>query len=258
MKITCTCTNCGKKIKRIPSSLKKINNPFCSQSCAATYNGKLYPKRKKEHNYSCITCGTRVDRRRTKQCMKCRRTTSPTRNYTYSERSETSKESSKQAVVKYRQNQKLKAVAYLGGKCKFCNYDKSVTALSFHHRNPEEKEFSVSNVTMKWDRLLPELDKCDLVCQNCHREIHYKTSKTPHQSTILRRKLKETLVNEFGGSCSICGYNKCLAALDFHHRNPSDKSFRLSGVGKTLDKLKKEANKCNLLCANCHSEYHSS
>lgn len=68
---------------------------------------------------------------------------------------------------------KAQAVAYKGGKCQKCGYSKSLAALDFHHRNPHEKEFAISSVKWKnFDRIQPELDKCDLLCANCHRERH--------------------------------------------------------------------------------------
>lgn len=70
-----------------------------------------------------------------------------------------------------------------------------------------------------------------------------------------RRRTKARLVDEAGGKCEICGYDRCLAALQFHHRDPSTKSFALSLRGRTLsiDRLREEAAKCALLCANCHA-----
>ena len=58
--------------------------------------------------------------------------------------------------------------------------------------------------------------------------------------------------------CEICGYDKCLGALDFHHLDPSQKDFTISNsnIYKNLDKLKEEVNKCILVCANCHREIH--
>lgn len=66
------------------------------------------------------------------------------------------------------------------------------------------------------------------------------------------------IVDYLGGKCSNCGYNKCVAALDAHHIDPSNKSFALShrGLTKSWDRIKEEANKCRLLCANCHREEH--
>jgi transposase len=70
-----------------------------------------------------------------------------------------------------------------------------------------------------------------------------------------RRRTKARLVDEAGGKCEICGYDRCLAALQFHHRNPNEKSFALSLRGRirSIDKLRAEAAKCVLLCANCHA-----
>jgi transposase len=71
-----------------------------------------------------------------------------------------------------------------------------------------------------------------------------------------RRKVKQQLVDDAGGRCSVCGYSRCIAALEFHHLVPADKSFSLShrGVARSLDKARLEASKCALLCANCHAE----
>lgn len=71
-----------------------------------------------------------------------------------------------------------------------------------------------------------------------------------------RRKVKQMLVEEAGGACVGCGYSRCIAALEFHHLVPSEKSFSLShrGVARSLEKARAEASKCALLCANCHSE----
>ena len=66
------------------------------------------------------------------------------------------------------------AVKYLGGKCAFCGYERDITALDFHHKEPDKKEFGLSarGLTRSWDKIRQELDKCLLVCTNCHREIH--------------------------------------------------------------------------------------
>lgn len=71
-----------------------------------------------------------------------------------------------------------------------------------------------------------------------------------------RRRLKELLVTEFGGACRLCGYDRYAGALQFHHRDPSDKAFNLALYGSacSLDRARAEASKCVLLCANCHAE----
>ena len=69
---------------------------------------------------------------------------------------------------------KAKMVAYKGGKCQRCGYDKCLQALAFHHNDPQEKDFRLSGPvwTKPWDDIVKELDKCALVCHNCHSEIH--------------------------------------------------------------------------------------
>jgi transposase len=71
-----------------------------------------------------------------------------------------------------------------------------------------------------------------------------------------RRRVKEILVSEAGGSCRICGYSRCLAALHFHHLDPGGKRFSMGreGVTRSLAVMREEAQRCVLLCANCHAE----
>ena len=77
--------------------------------------------------------------------------------------------------------------------------------------------------------------------------------------TSCRRKAKIKLVKMFGGKCSRCSYDKCISALTFHHRDPSEKEFGLAsnGITRALAASVEEAKKCDLLCANCHFEIHS-
>ena len=70
------------------------------------------------------------------------------------------------------QMRKIRAVEYKGGKCEICDYDKNISALEFHHINPEEKDFAISAFKCGWEDMKKELDKCMLVCATCHREIH--------------------------------------------------------------------------------------
>jgi excisionase family DNA binding protein len=71
-----------------------------------------------------------------------------------------------------------------------------------------------------------------------------------------RRRLKEILVFEAGGRCAICGYDRYVGALQFHHREGTAKDFGVSerGLTRSLEAVRAEAAKCILLCANCHSE----
>ena len=74
-----------------------------------------------------------------------------------------------------RQERKIAAIAYKGGKCELCGYNKCIASLDFHHKLSTKKSFALSDSRqyLKWSKVLKELDKCLLVCANCHREIHY-------------------------------------------------------------------------------------
>ena len=68
---------------------------------------------------------------------------------------------------------KRKALEYLGNKCSVCGYDKCDAALEFHHLDPSIKELGIGgNYNLSWKRIELELDKCVLLCSNCHRELH--------------------------------------------------------------------------------------
>jgi hypothetical protein len=68
---------------------------------------------------------------------------------------------------------KLRAIEYLGGKCTYCDGVFHLASFEFHHKDPSGKDFNVGNVANKsWESIVSEIDKCELVCSNCHREIH--------------------------------------------------------------------------------------
>ena len=74
---------------------------------------------------------------------------------------------------------KLKAILYKGGECVQCGYNKSPAALDFHHKDPKEKSFTISSrATAAFSIIRAELDKCILLCSNCHREEHGKKYKS--------------------------------------------------------------------------------
>jgi len=112
------------------------------------------------------------------------------------------------------QNQKIRGLKrkyeYIlsqGGKCEFCGYNKNIAALEFHHKNPNEKEFQIdlrrfSNCNIQ--KLEKELNKCMILCANCHREIHNleltieQVEKTTQESNVI------SFNNKFGRVCFIC------------------------------------------------------
>jgi DNA-binding CsgD family transcriptional regulator len=89
---------------------------------------------------------------------------------------EEKKRRNSEAVSRRRKKVKFMAVEYKGGKCENpkCGYDKYVGVLQFHHLDPSKKDFGIAanGNTMGWDKIKKELDKCIMVCSNCHGEIH--------------------------------------------------------------------------------------
>lgn len=71
-----------------------------------------------------------------------------------------------------------RVLEYKGSKCEICGYDKCKQALEFHHLVKEDKLFSISSncATYSWEKVREEVDKCILLCANCHREVEYNVS----------------------------------------------------------------------------------
>lgn len=208
-----------------------------------------------------------------------------------------------QMVTRQRQV-KARAIAHKGGRCQSCGYDRCDSALEFHHRNPAEKDFSLSHVgTANFEKIKAELEKCDLMCVNCHREVHAQvvappqepimvtegvaTKRCPSCRTFLpleafydrrskrgaasfckrctcldairrQRRHKQRAVDHKGSRCQRCGYDRCIGALEFHHRDPAQKDFSFSRARlKKFELVFDELDKCDLLCANCHREEHA-
>ena len=92
------------------------------------------------------------------------------------------------SVQKRRYLIKELAVEYKGNKCEICGYNKCIDALEFHHLDPTQKDFGISQkgYTRSWEKVKKELDKCVMVCSNCHKEIHAKEHK----------ELKDLLLNK--------------------------------------------------------------
>lgn len=93
------------------------------------------------------------------------------------ERREQSRLLSPQRTAKRRKDQRLRAVNLKGGACSKCGYKRCVAALEFHHREPEQKSFTIATKHgYSWAKLQAELEKCDLLCANCHREAENKAA----------------------------------------------------------------------------------
>lgn len=104
---------------------------------------------------------------------------------------------------------KQKAVEYKGGSCERCGYNKSNAAMDFHHIDPNEKDCSVSHISnKKWEYIKEELDKCQLLCATCHREVHEEINI---QESIEKEKYLRQFINVIEPvfvKCATCGKEK--------------------------------------------------
>lgn len=96
-----------------------------------------------------------------------------------------------QKVVDWRRRAKQRLIAYKGGKCEICGYDKDCpSSFHFHHKNPSEKSFGIGSkgITRKLEVLKQEVDKCQLLCANCHAEVHEILYSKQRAETKLRHE----------------------------------------------------------------------
>jgi hypothetical protein len=111
-------------------------------------------------------------------------------------------------VTSFHRRMKLRAIEYKGGKCIRCGYGKSPAAMVFHHRDPKQKDFAISSKTSRWEVLQPELDKCDLLCSNCHHEEHERIGEVRRQE--LWQRVRQVIPQRMPAlvasiPCAVCG-----------------------------------------------------
>jgi transposase-like protein len=152
-------------------------------------------------------------------------------------------------------SKKIKAINLLGGKCYQCDEDRP-WVLDFHHNDSNQKEFEISRIKdYRWSIIEKEIQKCILLCRNCHRNFQFNKEST-------YKKYKTFLLNIIDTfHCEVCNYNNCMAALDFHHNK--NKDFGLGGIRlyeNSCEEVKQniieEMDKCTILCGNCHNDLH--
>ena len=119
-----------------------------------------------------VVDGKRINFQRRKYCINC----SPL-NHHNTRNLNKEKPSSYTHVKNFRKRQKQRAVDYKGGKCHLCHYTKCNEALSFHHLDPSKKDFSIAAAkSWSFDKIKKELDKCVMLCNRCHTEVHHGIS----------------------------------------------------------------------------------
>lgn len=125
--------------------------------------------------------------------------------------------------------------------------------LDLHHRDPADKEMAVGEmITYGHGResLLEEMAKCDVVCANCHRQLHHTTPEFGDRRWVYEYKRASE-------GCVECGTQE-PACLEFHHVDDEKHSTvaRLLADGRPLERVREEIARCELLCANCHRREH--
>lgn len=119
--------------------------------------------------------------------------------------------------VASKKNWRKKARRYLaiafGGKCTVCGYNKTISALDYHHINPEEKDHLLC-IAMRngyaWSKIVKEARKCTIVCCRCHREIHAGITELPPNYAKFNEEYVDIIklkTKEFD-SCPVCGEEK--------------------------------------------------
>jgi len=153
--------------------------------------------------------------------------------------------------------------------CEDCGGRFPPYAMDFDHRDGDQKAFWVSRRagSVSRDRLLAELEKCDIVCANCHRartharalarrQMRIDAGDRPTIESRLRRDQTALLQQLRDVPCADCQQRFPFFAMDFDHRDPADKLFEVPRMlGRvTTRELLEEASKCDIVCANCHRD----
>lgn len=158
--------------------------------------------------------------------------------------------------------------------CADCAGVFSPWVMDFDHRDPSRKSFNVMSgraMLMSRSRLMAEIDKCDIVCANCHAARTYQWLITRDQGTGgTSRRLEEKrrywrvhakLLEQLRDvPCADCGLRFPPYVMQFDHRDSSEKKYTVTRmIGRAgRARILEEAAKCDIVCANCHRErtYH--
>lgn len=91
---------------------------------------------------------------------------------------------------------KQKAVEYLGGKCKICGWSGDQAGFDFHHKDPSQKDFAIGDfANIKWERVLNEIKKCELLCRTCHSIEHSTRNNTEFLKEVDIMRKRSTIYN---------------------------------------------------------------
>jgi hypothetical protein len=143
------------------------------------------------------------------------------------------------------------------GYCIKCG-EKEVICLEFHHRNPEEKLFEIADGITRFSHaiVLEEINKCDLLCVNCHLKFHKKDDNYVNLNPRVNRNIAFVWDYKSMSSCAVCAL-KDTECLQFHHiKDKRDVIGNLCHKKCSIKVILEEIMKCILLCGNCHRKEH--
>lgn len=220
---------------------------FCSTDCRTKHN--LYIKNRQNTNHfikSCYTCSN---------------------NFLGSSRilycSNECKIPKKERLQQERQSIKKQLIEYKGSVCSHCKTQYDLSIMCFHHLKDKIFTLDISNL-LKYNKetLFNEVDKCELLCHNCHAIVHEKQSNenakllaTSEQNKRYKRyNIKKTHLELLGNKCVYCGWkSEFISTLSFDHIGI--KTFPLNSPnikGKTEQEILNELSQCQIACINCH------
>jgi len=162
----------------------------------------------------CKTCGEKLTGRQTKFCSKkCKGLDSNNQYQSYKKQRERAKA------------RKLYLIEMLGGKCIKCGYDRNISVLCFHHKNPKLKSMSLTSREIsnnRFELLEKEANKCELMCANCHTELHHPQlfrdkikikpdtfAKRKEATKRLCKKCENEISSASSGYCLRCKTRTC-------------------------------------------------
>lgn len=259
-----------------------------------SWNGKDYP------TYICKECHSKKSKNNIQEwkklelCWHCGNERNAGGNFCLK-----CKEKNRTNIIKRKIKNKQKAVELLGGKCSKCGLKTNcLDVYDFHHKDPSKKAVEVGKIlAYSWVKILPEIEKCELLCGNCHRietsentigntrykeigvndkrcrinscmeftgdRIYSRCENHREIATKLRvenRKNKKSKVIEIlGFKCIKCGIQSDDTIIfDVHHNNPEIKTETLSNLmSRSFKRIEKELIDTSLICCNCHRLLHS-
>lgn len=138
----------------------------------------------------------------------------------------------RQSISSWRRRTKIALIAYKGGQCESCGYNKTThpSAFAFHHCDPSKKDFSISGKTFSIERLKKEVDKCSLLCVRCHNELHDKINIAKLQKEDAFFMLQDAMIGD------LANFIDGILSMEFSQKGEA-KSLMAMGAEQVVDRF---------------------